>query len=142
MNKVILIGRLTRDPDIRYSDNGHSVAKFSLAVDRKFKAEGVQGADFPNVVAFGKTAEFIEKYFRKGGKIVIEGRLQTGSYDHKDGHKVYTTDVIAESVEFGESKGASGGSVQPDNRPAMPSPTGDGFMHIPDDLDDESLPFN
>lgn len=103
MNKVILIGRLTRDPEIRYSGET-AVARYSVAVDRRYKSEGQAEADYPNVIAFGKTAEFIEKYFKKGMKIVIEGRLQTGSYTNKDGQKVYTTDVVAENVEFGESK--------------------------------------
>lgn len=103
MNKVILIGRLTRDPEIRYSGET-AVARYSVAVDRRYKSEGQTEADYPNVIAFGKTAEFIEKYFKKGMKIVIEGRLQTGSYTNKDGQKVYTTDVVAENVEFGESK--------------------------------------
>lgn len=103
MNKVILIGRLTKDADIRQS-NTTTIARFSLAVDRRFKQEGGQEADFISCVAFGKTAEFVEKYFKKGMKVVIEGHLQTGSYTNKDGVKIYTTDVIAEAVEFAESK--------------------------------------
>ena len=106
MNKVILMGRLTKDPDVRYGgqQNDKAVAKFSLAVDRKFKREGdEQTADFISCVAFGKTAEFLEKYAGKGSKFVIEGRIQTGSYTNKDGNKVYTTDVVVENVEFAES---------------------------------------
>lgn len=145
MNKVFLIGRLTDDPDVRYSDSGTTVARFSVAVDRRFKKDGEQSADFPRVVAFGKTAEFIEKYFGKGKRIVIEGRLQTGSYENKDGQKVYTTDVIVDQVEFGESKAAASddsGGYQPTSRPAPTSAIGDGFMNIPDGVEDEGLPFN
>lgn len=140
---MILIGRLTRDPEVRYSDNGNSVARFSVAVDRKYKKENEQAADFINTVAFGKTAEFIEKYFSKGSKIVIEGHIQTSSYTNQDGQKIYTTDVIAREVEFGESKnsnntaGAASGS-----RPEPSSAIGDGFMNIPDGVEDEGLPFN
>ena len=105
MNKVILIGRLTREPELRYSQSGDTaIVHFGLAVNRKYKQDGGQDADFPSVVAFGKTAEFIDKYFSKGSKIVVEGRLQTGSYTDKDGNKHYTTDVVAEAVEFAESK--------------------------------------
>ena len=145
MNRVILIGRLTDDPDVRYSDSGTTVAKFSVAVDRRYKKDGEQSADFPRIVAFGKTAEFIEKYFRKGNRIVLEGRLQTSSYTNKDGQKVYTTDVIVDQVEFGESKAPSannGGEYQPTNRPAPSSAIGDGFMNIPDGVEDDALPFN
>lgn len=140
---MILIGRLTRDPEVRYSDNGNSVARFSVAVDRKYKKENEQAADFINTVAFGKTAEFIEKYFSKGSKIVIEGHIQTSSYTNQEGQKIYTTDVIAREVEFGESKnsnnaaGAASGS-----RPEPSSAIGDGFMNIPDGVEDEGLPFN
>lgn len=144
MNKVILMGRLTRDPEVRYSQgaNQTAVARFSLAVDRRFKRDGEQDADFINCVAFGKTGEFLEKYGRKGTKFVIEGRIQTGSYTNKDGQKVYTTDVVAENVEFAESKNASGGgsyNAEPTN--AAPSGAGDGFMNIPDGIEEE-LPFN
>ena len=103
MNKVILMGRLTSDPDIRQAGET-TVTHFSLAINRKYKTEGGQNADFPRIIAFGKTAEFVEKYFKKGMKVLIEGHLQTGSYTNKDGVKVYTTDVIAEAVEFAESK--------------------------------------
>jgi len=145
MNKVILIGRLTDDPDVRYSDSGTTVAKFCVAVDRRYKKDGEQSADFPRIVAFGKTAEFIEKYFRKGNRIVLEGRLQTSSYTNKDGQKVYTTDVIVDQVEFGESKAPSannGGEYQPTSRPVPASTIGDGFMNIPDGVEDDALPFN
>ena len=107
MNSVQLIGRLTRDPEIRYTDGGASIARFGLAVDRRFKQENGADADFINIVSFGKTAEFIEKYFHKGMKIALNGRIQTGSYTDKDGKKVYTTDIVAENVEFCESKGTS-----------------------------------
>jgi len=140
MNKVILIGRFTRDPEVRYTDSGTSIARFNLAVDRRFKQEGGQTADFIGCIAFGKTAEFIEKYFRQGNKIVVEGRIQTGSYTNKDGQKVYTTDVVTENAEFAESKSSGGG--QNDYGPQYtPSAAGDGFMNIPDGIDEE-LPFN
>ena len=144
MNKVILVGRLTRDPEVRYTDGGLSIARFGIAVDRRFKKEGQPAADFPGIVAFGKTAEFIEKYFNKGKKIGIVGRLQTGSYTNNDGVKIYTTDVVAEEVEFVESQNASeshssgGGSGQD----GWSAPDSDGFINIPDGLDDEELPFN
>ena len=145
MNKVILMGRLTRDPEVRYGTNSQgnqsAVARGSLAVDRRFKREGEQSADFINIVAFGKTAEFIEKYGKKGTKFVVEGRIQTGSYTNKDGQKVYTTDVVVESVEFAESKSSgSATSTSTTNFDAQPDP-GDGFMDIPDGIDEE-LPFN
>ena len=141
MNKVILMGRCTRDPEVRYGGaNNSAVARFSLAVDRRFKREGdEQTADFINCVAFGKTAEFLEKYARKGTKFVVEGRIQTGSYTNKEGQKVYTTDVVVENVEFAESK-QSGGNYTADNS-APSSDAGDGFMNIPDGIDEE-LPFN
>lgn len=109
MNKVILMGRLTKDPDIRYSQGEKStaVARFSLAVDRKFKQEGQPTADFINCLAFGKRAEFIEKYCRKGTKLVVEGSWQTGSYTNKDGNKVYTNECLIENCEFAESKAAA-----------------------------------
>lgn len=140
MNKVILMGRLTRDPEVRYSQgqNSTAIARYTLAVDRKFKdANGNTGADFISCVAFGKAGEFAEKYFKKGTKIAIEGRLQSGSYTDKNGNKVYTTDVVIESQEFAESKN-SGGSSKPD--PAEGYSDGDGFMNIPDGIDDE-VPF-
>ena len=141
MNKVILIGRFTRDPEIRYTQSGACSATFSVAVDRKYKQEGQPDADFPRVVAWGKTAEFIEKYFRQGMKIVIEGRIQTGKYTSKEGQTVYTTDVVAESVEFAESKssGSSSGGKQSSNKPKVDD---DGWMDIPDGFEsDDGLPF-
>lgn len=136
MNKVILIGRLTADPEIRYTQGPTplSIARYRLAVDRRFKREGEQEADFIPVVAFGKAAEFAEKYFRKGMKVAVTGRLQTGSYKDKDGKNVYTTDVIAEDQEFVESKKAA-------DQPAKEQTDEDGFMQIPENLD-ESLPFS
>lgn len=140
MNKVILMGRLTRDAEIRYSqgENSMAIARFSLAVDRRFRKDGEQGADYINCVAFGKTAEFYEKFGRKGTKFVIEGRIQTGSYTNKDGQRVYTTDVVVENTEFAESKNNQSGNSSQNN----PAPSGDdGFMNIPDGIDEE-LPFN
>ena len=135
MNSVQLIGRLTRDPEIRYTDGGASIARFGIAVDRRFKQENGADADFIKIVSFGKTAEFIEKYFHKGMKIALNGRIQTGSYTDKDGKKVYTTDVVAENVEFCESKGNSANND-------APAPASDGdFMSVPDGIDEE-LPFN
>ena len=142
MNKVILIGRFVRDPEIRYTSNDKCCANFSIAVDRKYKQEGQQDADFPRVIAWGKTAEFIEKYFRQGMKIVIEGRIQTGKYTNKEGQTVYTTDVVAESVEFAESKSASSNSNSSKPAENKPKIDEDGWMNIPDDVDDEGLPFN
>ncbi len=151
MNKAILMGRLTRDPDIRYSQNSEqpmAVARFTLAVDRRFRRDNNsdQTADFISCVAFGRTAEFIEKYVHQGTKLVAEGRIQTGSYTNKDGVKVYTTDVVVENCEFAESKAAAGGngdnSYQPSARPEPVSAAGDGFMNIPDGVEDEGLPFN
>lgn len=143
MNKVILMGRLTRDPDIRYSqgENATAVARFSLAVDRRFKRDNDdQTADFISCVCFGRTAEFIEKYAKKGIKLVCTGRIQTGSYTNRDGQKVYTTDVIVEETEFAESKAASGThtETQAATAPAMDS---NGFLNIPDGIS-EDLPFN
>lgn len=135
MNKVILMGRLTRDPDIRYSQGEQTtaVARFTLAVDRRFKREGEQAADFISCVAFGKTGEFLERYCHQGTKLVIEGRIQTGSYTNRDGQKVYTTDIVVESCEFAESKNNStANSNSVDN---------DGFMKIAGGVDDEGLPF-
>jgi single-strand DNA-binding protein len=129
MNNVVLMGRLTKDPDIRRTNDGTAIGRFTLAVDRMKKDE----ADFIGCVTFGKTAEFAEKYLRKGTKICGSGRIQTGSYTNKDGQKVYTTDVILERLEFAESKA----SAQPEAKP-----DGDGFMNIPDDVDDAGLPFN
>lgn len=140
MNKVLLVGRLTRDPDIRTGNV--TTARFSIAVDRRYKKEGDQvTADFPSCVAFGKTADFIDKYFHKGMRIGIEGRIQTGSYTNRDGQKVYTTDVICEAVEFVESKNSSSGNSGGGSQSAPPQTDADGFMAIPDGLEDEGLPF-
>lgn len=143
MNKVILMGRLARDPEVRYGGaNNTAVAKYSLAVPRKFKRDGDQECDFINCVAFGKLGEFAEKYLRKGIKIVIVGRIQTGSYTNKDGQKVYTTDVVVEEQEFAESKNASAANANTQSDPiSSPRDLGDGFMNIPDGIDEE-LPFN
>ena len=145
---MILIGRLTRDPEVRYSqgENATAVARFTLAVDRRFRrANDGQDADFIGCVCFGKQAEFVEKYFRQGMKMVTCGRIQTGSYVNKDGQKVYTTDVVVEEVEFGESKASNdafqSNGGQRDFRPEPSSAMGDGFMNIPDGIDEE-LPFN
>lgn len=138
MNSVQLVGRLTRDPEIRYADGGSTIARFSLAVDRRYKSENGPTADFPNCVAFGRTAEFIEKYFRKGMRMGCQGRIQTGSYTNNDGQKVYTTDVVVESCEFVESKA----SQQPEeNNNGFGPADENGFMNIPDDIDEE-LPFD
>ncbi|MDO5021673.1 MAG: single-stranded DNA-binding protein [Lachnospiraceae bacterium] len=148
MNKVILMGRLTRDPEVRYSqgENATAIARYTLAVDRRFNRNNdEQSADFINCVAFGRNGEFAEKYLRKGTKIAATGRIQTGSYTNKDGVRVYTTDVVIEEQEFAESKnnssagngGFTGGN---NNAPAMQD-AGDGFMNIPDGIDEE-LPFN
>lgn len=136
MNSVNLTGRFTRDPDIRYTDGGATIARFSLAVDRRFKQDGGPTADFINCVAFGKTAEFIEKYFQKGMKMEVSGRIQTGSYTNQEGNKVYTTDVVAEQVGFAESKASSQSHVES----TTPAPDEDGFMAIPDGIDEE-MPF-
>jgi len=146
MNKVILMGRLTRDPEVRYSqgDQATAVARYTLAVDRRFKRDGdQQTADFINCVAFGRSGEFAEKYFHKGIKIAVTGRIQTGSYTNQEGQRVYTTDVVVEEQEFAESKAASeqSGGFQPMGRPEPSAAAGDGFMNIPDGIDEE-LPFN
>lgn len=138
------MGRLTADPDVRYSQGANStaIAKYTLAIDRRFKRDGEPTADFIRCTVFGKPAEFTEKYFRKGTKICISGRIQTGSYTNRDGQKVYTTDVIVEEQDFAESKA----SATQNNIQAGPSPYGpadsDGFMEIPSGIDDEELPFN
>ena len=139
MNKVILIGRLVRDPEIRYSQGEKSIAiaRYTLAVDRKFKKEGEQSADFISCVAMGKNGEFAEKYLKQGTKIVVEGHWQTGSYTNKDGAKVYTNDCMVESHEFCESRNAS---QQSGNDRPQPMKDSDGFMSIPDGIDEE-LPF-
>lgn len=143
MNKVEITGRIARPVDVRYGEtSGKMVVKFTLAVRRRFKQDGEPDADFISCIAFGKTAEFIEKYGEKGVKLEVAGRIQTGSYSKKDGTKVYTTDILAEEVEFAESK-ASAGDAEPTQKRAKPEVTdsGDGFMDIPDDADDGGLPF-
>ena len=140
MNTTILIGRLTKDPEVRYSqgENSTAIARYSLAVDRKFKRDGDATADFINCIAFGKNGEFAEKYLHKGMKIAVTGRIQTSSYTNKDGNKVYTTDVVVEEHEFVESKGVNSNA----NTNAGSLPTGnEDFMKIPPDLDSEELPF-
>lgn len=137
MNNVTLIGRLTKEVETRYGgSNNTAVSRFSVAVDRKFKRDGEPDADFINCIAFGKTAEFLEKYFKKGSRIGIRGHIQTGSYTNKDGVKAYTTDVVVDECEFVESKKSA------ENNTAQGGATnGDGFMNIPDGIDEE-LPFN
>lgn len=142
MNKVILMGRLTRDPEVRTTqgENPITIARYTLAVDRRFNRNNEeQAADFISCVAFGRAGEFAEKYFRKGIKIAITGRIQTGSYTNKDGVKVYTTDVVVEEQEFAESKNSANGNGTDYSGAAAPA--GDGFMNIPDGIDEE-LPFN
>ena len=146
MNKVTLMGRLTRDPDVRYTeaDPPMAIARYTLAVDRRFgKKDGEQSADFINCVAFGRSGEFAEKYLHQGTKIAVAGRIQTGSYTNKEGNKVYTTDVVVEDQEFAESKAASqaNGNNYTPARPEPSAASGDGFMNIPDGIDEE-LPFN
>ena len=155
MNRVILMGRLTRDPEVRYTQGERSmaVARYTLAVDRRGARKSQDGneqtADFINIVAFDRAGEFAEKYFRQGMRVLVSGRIQTGSYTNKEGQRVYTTDIIADDQEFADSKGAGagnggmgGGSYQPTSRPAPSSAIGDGFMNIPDGVEDEGLPFN
>ena len=137
MNKVIEIGRLVREPEIRYSQGANTtcIARYTLAVDRKFKQEGQPNADFINCIAFGKLGDFAEKYLHKGVKIAVTGRIQTGSYKNKDGNTVYTTDVVVEEQEFCESKSQSNSQPQPAQS------NDDSWMNIPDGVED-SLPFN
>ena len=160
MNRVILMGRLTRDPEVRYSQGERSmaIARYTLAVDRRGRRsqDGDQGqtADFINIVAFDRAGEFAEKYFRQGMRVLVSGRIQTGSYVNKDGQKVYTTDIIVEEQEFAESKAASdrnssdfvannnyGGGYQQSGRPVPSQAPSDGFMNIPVGIDEE-LPFS
>lgn len=159
MNKVIMMGRLTRDPEVRYSQNANSsaIANFSIAVNRRFKREGEPDADFFNCTAFGKQAEFVEKYLRKGIKIVISGRLQNNDYTNKDGQQVYGVKIMIEEIEFAESKGASENAGNGNTRNGNFSNNSNagnngyggynnsncdnGFMNIPDGIDEE-LPFN
>lgn len=155
MNKVILMGRLTRDPEVRYSQGASqtAVARFSIAVDRRFKREGEPDADFFNCTSFGKQAEFVERYLHKGTKVVLSGRVQNDNYTNKDGQMVYSVRIMVDEIEFAESKNASGGNDGGYNNnsyggyagggsnvPAA-SGAGDGFMNIPDGIDEE-LPFN
>ena len=149
MNKVILMGRLTREPDVRYSQNADgsmAVARYPLAVDRRRARNNndEQSADFISCVAFGRSGEFAEKYLHQGTKIVVTGRIQTGSYTNKDGQRVYTTDVVVEEQEFAESKSAASGetAAYTPSRPEPSAAAGDGFMNIPDGVEDEGLPFN
>ena len=151
MNRVILMGRLTRDPDVRYSQGGEgsmAVARYTLAVDRRRtrsnESSNEQTADFISCVAFARSAEFAEKYLHQGTKVVVSGRIQTGSYTNKDGQRVYTTDVVVEDQEFAESKAsaASSEAAYTPSRSNPAAPAGDGFMNIPDGVEDEGLPFN
>ena len=154
MNRVILMGRLTRDPEVRYTQGERSmaVARYTLAVDRRGARKSQDGneqtADFINIVAFDRAGEFAEKYFRQGMRVLVSGRIQTGSYTNKEGQRVYTTDIIADDQEFADSKNASGGNEggygnsYQQSRPAPSSAIGDGFMNIPDGVEDEGLPFN
>ena len=144
MNKVILMGRLTRDPEVRYGagENSTAVARYTIAVDRRFKRDGEQSADFISCVTFGRSAEFAEKYLRQGTKIVLTGRIQTGSYTNRDGQKVYTTDIVVEEQEFAENKAAASNGGQGNySRPSAAPSDADGFMNIPDGIDDV-LPFS
>ena len=148
MNRAILMGRLTRDPEVRYSSGERSmaIARYTLAVDRGFKRgdSSEQNADFIPCVAFDKAGEFAERYFRQGMRVLVSGRIQTGSYTNKEGQKVYTTEVIIDTQEFSDSKGAngSGGGYQGSTSQSKSSVSSDGFMNIPDGVDDEGLPFN
>ena len=153
MNKVILVGNLTRDPEVRYSQGASqtAVARFSVAVRRNFKREGEPDADFFNCTAFGKNAEFIERYMHKGTKVALNGRVQNDNYTNKDGQMVYSVRIIVDEIEFGESRNSTGGNEGGynngggfgggQNSTPAPSGAGDGFMNIPDGIDEE-LPFN
>ena len=142
MNRVILMGRLTRDPEVRYTQGNEpiAVARYTLAVDRRVRRQdgNEQTADFINIVAFRKAGEFAEKYFRHGMRVLVAGRIQTGSYTNKDGQRIYTTDVIVDEQEFADAKRDG---ADPSHYGAS-SPIGDGFMNIPDGVEDEGLPFN
>ena len=145
MNKVVLMGRLTRDPDVRYSQGEQpvAIARYTLAVDRRFKRDGEQDADFVSCVAFGRAAEFAEKYLKQGIKMVVSGRIQTGSYTNRDGVKVYTTEVVIEEQDFAESKAVSEQNRENYNHEgqAGESAGSDGFMNVPEGLEEE-LPFS
>lgn len=143
MNRVILMGRLTKDPNVRYTtgENQTAVARFTLAVDRRFAKRddpNAQTADFIGCVAFGKTGEFVDKYLRQGTKVAIVGRIQTGQYENSDGQRVYTTDVVAEEIEFAESKKAGGETTAP----ATAKPSADtSFVNIPNSIVEDEIPF-
>lgn len=139
MNKIILMGRLTRDPEIRYSqgENSMSIARFSLAVNRRYKRENEPDADFFNCTAFGKQAEFVEKYLKQATKILLSGRVQNDNYTNKEGQKVYSVQIMVEEIKFAESKGSSA----PGTQPATQETSSDGYVNIPDSLQEE-LPFN
>jgi len=139
MNKWIGMGRLTRDPEVRYSQSGSAVANFSVAIDRRYKRDGETTADFFNCTAFGKTGEFVEKYLRKGIKVVIEGELQNNNYEDKNGTKHYSVQIIVNQIEFAESKSSQANSNDTAELEAN-APADDGFMNIPDGIDEE-LPF-
>lgn len=150
MNNVVLMGRLTRDPEVRYSqgENPIAIARYTIAVDRRFKREGQPEADFISCISVGKAGEFVEKYFRQGMRVCVQGSIQTGSYTNKEGQKVYTTDVYTENVEFAQSRNEGNAPVSgakaasnPAPAPAPQATAGDGFMNIPDGIDCE-LPFN
>lgn len=146
MNKVILMGRLTRDPEVRYASGDNlAIARYTLAVDRRFHKDGEATADFISCVVFGRAAEFAEKYFRQGLKITISGRIQTGSYTNREGQKVYTTEIVVEEQEFAESKssGDNGAAYYPQKQTPPPAPAdgADGFMNIPDGIEEE-LPLS
>lgn len=146
MNKVILMGRLTRDPEVRYASGDNlAIARYTLAVDRRFHRDGEATADFINCVTFGRAAEFAEKYLRQGTKIAVSGHIQTGSYTNREGQKVYTTEIVIEEQEFAESKssGDNGAAYYPPKQtpPPAPADSADGFMSIPDGIEEE-LPFS
>ena len=138
MNKVVLLGRLTHDPEVRNTQNNTMVCSFSLAVNRRFKQEGQPDADFINIVAWGKTAEFVAKYFTKGQQVAVVGRIQTRNYDNSEGKKVYVTEVVAEEVHFADSKKDGANSFETGFNPTTPSSPEDGFMPV---VDDTQLPF-
>lgn len=140
MNKILLCGRLTRDPEVRYGDNQKAVGRFNIAVDRKYKREGDPTADFFNCTAFGKTAEFVEKYLKKGTKMLVFGHIQNDNYTNKDGQTVYSVQIIVDELEFAESKGSSG-TGDNTNKPQNYADGQESFMNIPQGIDDE-LPFN
>jgi single-strand DNA-binding protein len=143
MNKVVIIGRITKDPEVRYSTSNVAFGSYTIAVDRPVAKDADKVTDFLYCKVVGKTAEFAEKYLKQGTKIVVTGRIITGSYTNKDGQKVYTTDVVVENCEFAESKNsASDGGSYSSSRPEPVNAAGDGFMSIPDGVEDEGLPFN